>query len=104
LAPGLENSGPHHSRISKLAARQKQKLSRSPQEKEARVKNPNHQFPANSSQTSEPKAAPEIRTETMIVSLLSKLLEPEKEMGGGVPYELTEEYLKRKRKKPKISH
>lgn len=87
-----------------LAARQKQKFSASPQEKRARAKSPDHRFPANSGQRSEPKAAPEIRTETMIVSLLSRLLEPENEMGGGVPYELTEEYLKRKRKKPKISH
>ncbi len=87
-----------------LAARQKQKLPRSSQEKGARVKNPDHRFSANPGQKSEPKAAPEIRTETMIVSLLSRLLEPEKEMGGRVPYELTEEYLKRKRKKPKISH
>jgi len=87
-----------------LAARQKQKFPTSPQENGARVKTSHHQFPTNPSHRSEPKAAPEIRTETMIVSLLSKLLEPEKEMGGGVPYELTEEYLKRKRKKPKISH
>jgi DNA-binding transcriptional MerR regulator len=87
-----------------LAAKQKQKFPGSPQEKTARVKNPDHRFSANPDQRSEPKAAPEIRTETMIVSLLSRLLEPEKEMGGGVPYELTEEYLKRKRKKPKISH
>ena len=87
-----------------LAARQKHKFPGSPQEKAAPVKGHDHRFSANSSQRSEPKAAPEIRTETMIVSLLSKLLEPEKEMGGGVPYELTEEYLKRKRKKPKISH
>ena len=87
-----------------LAARQKQKFAGSPQEKGAQVKSPDHRFPSNSGQRSEPKAAPEIRTETMIVSLLSKLLEPEKEMGGGVPYELTEEYLKRKRKKPRISH
>src|SRR6185437_5942644 len=87
-----------------LAARQKQKIPGSPQEKGARVKNPDHRFSANPGHGSEPKAAPEIRTETMIVSLLSRLLEPEKEMGGGVPYELTEEYLKRKRKKPKISH
>lgn len=87
-----------------LAARQKQKFPASPQESGARVKTSHHQFPTNPGQRSEPKAAPEIRTETMIVSLLSKLLEPEKEMGGGVPYELTEEYLKRKRKKPKISH
>lgn len=87
-----------------LAARQKQKFPGSPHEKGARVKSPDHRFPASSSQRSEPKAVPEIQTETMIVSLLSRLLEPEKEMGGGVPYELTEEYLKRKRKKPKISH
>jgi hypothetical protein len=87
-----------------LAARQKQKLPVSPQEKGARVKTSHYQIPANPGQRSESKAPPEIRTETMIVSLLSKLLEPEKEMGGGVPYELTEEYLKRKRKKPRISH
>lgn len=87
-----------------LAARQKQKFPASPQENGARVKTSHHQFPTNRGQRPEPKAAPEIRTETMIVSLLSKLLEPEKDMGGGVPYELTEEYLKRKRKKPKISH
>ncbi|HET6254712.1 MAG TPA: relaxase/mobilization nuclease domain-containing protein [Puia sp.] len=87
-----------------LAARQKLKLPTSPHEKGDRVKSPDHRFPINPGQRSEPKAAPEIRTETMIVSLLSRLLEPEKEMGGGVPYELTEEYLKRKRKKPRISH
>ena len=87
-----------------LATRQKQKFPASPQESGARVKTSHHQFPNNPGRKSEPKAAPDIRTETMIVSLLSKLLEPEKEMGGGVPYELTEEYLKRKRKKPKISH
>jgi len=87
-----------------LAARQKQKLLASPQEKPARVKSPDHRLPTGPGHRSEPKTAPEIQAETMIVSLLSRLLEPEKEMGGGVPYELTEEYLKRKRKKPKISH
>jgi hypothetical protein len=45
----------------------------------------------------------EIQTTNQVTSLLTKLLEPVPEMGGGVPYELTEEYLKRKRKKPKIS-
>jgi Relaxase/Mobilisation nuclease domain len=39
-----------------------------------------------------------------LASLLQTLLEPTPEMGGGVPYELTEKYLKQKRKKPKISH
>jgi hypothetical protein len=50
------------------------------------------------------KPTPEIQTTNQLTSLLVKLLEPVPEMGGGVPYELTEEYLKRKRKKPKISH
>ena len=53
---------------------------------------------------SEGKPAPVIRTEKQITSLLSKLLEPVPQMGGAEPYELTEEYLKRKRKRPKISH
>jgi hypothetical protein len=48
--------------------------------------------------------APVIRTEKQITSLLSKLLEPVPQMGGAEPYELTEEYLRRKRKRPKISH
>lgn len=34
-----------------------------------------------------------------IAALISKLLEPVPEMGGGVPYELTEEYKKKKKKK-----
>ena len=50
------------------------------------------------------KPTPEAQTTNQLVALLGKLLEPVPEMGGGVPYELTEEYLKRKRKKPKISH
>jgi hypothetical protein len=50
------------------------------------------------------KLSPEIQTTNQLTSLLTKLLEPVPEIGGGVPYELTEEYLKRKRKKPKISH
>ena len=87
-----------------LAARQKQKLPGSPPEKGARIKSPDHRIHASPGQRSEPKGIPEIRTESMIVSLLSRLLEPEKELGGGIPYELTEEYLKKKRKKPKISH
>jgi hypothetical protein len=53
---------------------------------------------------SEGKAVPVIRTDKQITSLLSKLLEPVPQMGGAEPYELTEEYLKRKRKRPKISH
>jgi hypothetical protein len=50
------------------------------------------------------KPMPEVHTTKHLTSLLSKLLEPEPQMGGGIPYELTEEYLKRKRKKQKISH
>jgi hypothetical protein len=50
------------------------------------------------------KPMPEVHTTKQLTSLLSKLLEPEPQMGGGLPYELTEEYLKRKRKKQKISH
>jgi hypothetical protein len=50
------------------------------------------------------KPTREFQTTHQLVTLLGKLLEPVPEMGGGVPYELTEEYLKRKRKKPKISH
>jgi hypothetical protein len=34
-----------------------------------------------------------------IAALISKLLEPVPQMGGGVPYELTEEYKKKKKKK-----
>ena len=55
-------------------------------------------------QRSERESAPVIQTETQIATLLSALLEPEQQMGGGLPYELTEEYLRRKRKRPKISH
>jgi hypothetical protein len=47
---------------------------------------------------------PEVNITKQLTSLLSKLLEAEPKMGGGIPYELTEEYLKRKRKKRKISH
>ncbi len=50
------------------------------------------------------KPMPEVHTTNQLTSLLSKLLEPEPQMGGGLPYELTEEYLKRKRKKQKLSH
>jgi Relaxase/Mobilisation nuclease domain len=52
----------------------------------------------------EGKPMPVIRTEKQITSLLSKLLEPLPQMGGAEPYELTEEYLRRKRKRHKISH
>jgi hypothetical protein len=50
------------------------------------------------------KPAPDIQTEKQITSLLSKLLEPVPQMGGAEPYELSEGYLRRKRKRPKISH
>jgi hypothetical protein len=50
------------------------------------------------------KPIPEVHTTKHLTSLLSKLLEPEPQMGVGLPYELTEEYLKRKRKKQKLSH
>jgi hypothetical protein len=55
-------------------------------------------------QQSERESAPVIQTEKQIATLLSALLEPEQQMGGGLPYELTEEYLRKKRKRPKISH
>jgi hypothetical protein len=39
-------------------------------------------------------------TKTQFISaLISKLLEPVPQMGGGIPYELTEEYKKKKKKK-----
>jgi hypothetical protein len=50
------------------------------------------------------KPMPGAHTTKQLTFLLSKLLESEPQMGGGIPYELTEEYLKRKRKKQKISH
>jgi hypothetical protein len=37
-----------------------------------------------------------------MAALLSMLLESEQQMGGGMPYELTEEYRIRKKKRPKL--
>lgn len=50
------------------------------------------------------KATPAMQTAKQIASLLAKLLEPQKEMGGGLPYELTEDYLEQRRKRRGISH
>jgi len=88
-----------------LAVRQKERLPRQQPEKRTRAGTSGYRVSINPSPESTGKPAPVIQTEKQIVSLLSKLLEPEKEMGGGLPYELTEEYLERKKKKrPKISH
>lgn len=50
------------------------------------------------------KPTPVIQTGNQIASLLSILLEPQQEMEGGGPYELTEEYIRRKRKRQGKSH
>jgi hypothetical protein len=51
---------------------------------------------------SEKTPAPVIHAGSQMAALLSMLLEPEQQMGGGMPYELTEEYRKRKKKRPKL--
>lgn len=51
---------------------------------------------------SERVPSPIIQTSGQMAKLLAILLEPQQEMGGPGPYELSEEYLKRKRKKRKI--
>lgn len=51
---------------------------------------------------SEKAPPPIIYTGNQMAALLSMLLEPEQQMGGGIPYELTEEYRKRKKKRPKL--
>jgi len=61
-------------------------------------------------QTERPRSnSPEIpglvsQSQKQIAFLLSKLLEPTHEQGGGLPYELTQEYENRKRKRRRISH
>jgi hypothetical protein len=37
-----------------------------------------------------------------LAAMISKLLEPIPDMGGGIPFELTEKYKKKKRKRPQI--
>jgi len=86
-----------------LALRQKENLQRQ-QPDGTKPHTSSHRLSINPFPRSEGKPAPVIRTEKQITSLLSKLLEPVPQMGGAEPYELTEEYLKRKRKRPKISH
>ena len=51
---------------------------------------------------SERVPSPIIQPSGQMAKLLAILLEPQQEMGGPGPYELSEEYLKRKRKKRKI--
>jgi len=51
---------------------------------------------------SEKTPAPVIHTGSQMAALLSMLLESEQQMGGGMPYELTEEYRIRKKKRPKL--
>jgi hypothetical protein len=48
--------------------------------------------------------SPVIQTGSQMATLLKVLLEPVQEIGGGGPYELTEEYLRRKRKRHGKSH
>jgi len=86
-----------------LALRQKENLQRQ-QPEGTKPHTSSHRLTIDPFPRSTEKPAPVIRTEKQITSLLSKLLEPLPQMGGAEPYELTEEYLKRKRKRPKISH
>ena len=87
-----------------LALRQKENLLRQAPSEGTRPHTSSHRQIIDSFPKSVGKPAPVIHTEKQIVSLLSKLLEPVPQMGGGEPYELSEEYRRRKRKRPKISH
>jgi len=87
-----------------LALRQKENLQRQQPGEGTKPHTYSHRLTIDPFPRSEGKATPVIQTEKQITSLLSKLLEPVPQMGGAEPYELTEEYLKRKRKRPKISH
>jgi hypothetical protein len=51
---------------------------------------------------SEKAPTPVIHTGSQIEALLSMLLKPVPEVGGGMPYEQTEAYRKRKKKRPKL--
>ncbi len=87
-----------------LALRQKENPTRQATGEGTRPHTSSHRQTIDPLPKSVGKPAPVIHTEKQIVSLLSKLLEPVPQMGGGEPYELSEEYLRRKRKRPKISH
>ena len=87
-----------------LALRQKENLQQQELGEGTKPHTPSHRLTIDPFPRPERKPEPVIHTEKQIVSLLSKLLEPVPQMGGGEPYELSEEYLKRKRKRPKISH
>jgi hypothetical protein len=88
-----------------LAIKQKERLRQEPgQGITKQPASPGQRMIFKHMQRSERESAPVIQTEKQIATLLSALLEPEQQMGGGLPYELTEEYLRKKRKRPKISH
>jgi hypothetical protein len=87
-----------------LAIKQKERLRQQPGEIAKQPASPSQRMIFKHMQRSERESAPVTQTEKQIATLLSALLEPEQQMGGGLPYELTEEYLRRKRKRPKISH
>jgi hypothetical protein len=87
-----------------LALRQKENLLRQQPGEGAKPRTPIHRLTIDPFPKSVGRPTPVIQTEKQIASLLSTLLEPQQQMGGGVPYELTEEYLQKKRKRLKISH
>jgi hypothetical protein len=68
------------------------------------TKAPRHRLARDPFPRSTSKPSPIIQTEKQIASLLATLLKPEPQMGGGMPYELTEEYLRHKKKRKGISH
>jgi hypothetical protein len=76
-----------------LASRQKANLAGQQPSKNHRLGIANRRFTGNPSSRSAG-----IPTKA-IAAIISKLLEPIPQMGGGVPYELTEEYKKKKKKK-----
>jgi hypothetical protein len=86
-----------------LALRQKENLPKQQPGEAVPPRTTNHRLTVDPFPRSVEKSEPVVRTESQISSLLTKLLEPVPQMGGGEPYELSEEYLKRKRKRQKPS-
>jgi hypothetical protein len=86
-----------------LAIRQKERMQTQQQGEGTKPHTSRHRLIIEPFPRSVEKPAPVIQTESQIGSLLSKLLEPVPQMGGAEPYELSEEYLKRKRKKQRPS-
>lgn len=87
-----------------LAHRQAERLLRQHSHDGANSKAPIHRTTVNHLPRAAGNTAPTVQAENQIAALISTLLKPVPETGGGVPYELTEEYLRRKKKRPKISH